>query len=78
MIGKLKYVGKSFGVASLTDGCVYDCLEVDLPFVRVIDDSGEDYLYSIFMPSDMEDLDLCGKWEIVEDKTGILSKYITE
>lgn len=78
MIGKLKYVGKSFGVESLTDGVVYDCLDVDPPFVRVVDDSGEDYLYSITRPSALEDLDLCGKWVIVEDKTGILKKYITE
>lgn len=77
MIGKLKYVGKSFGVESLTDGVVYDCLAVDPPFVRVIDDSGEDYLYSITRPSDLEDLDLCGKWVVVEDETGVLKKHIT-
>ena len=42
MIGKVKYVGKSFGVESLTNGKIYDVLAIDLPFIRIIDDSGED------------------------------------
>lgn len=76
MIGKLRYVGKSFGIESLTNGKVYNCLEIDPPFVRVIDDSDEDYLYSIIGPSSMENPELCGEWVIVEDKTGILKEYI--
>lgn len=66
MIGKVKYVGKSFGVESLTNGKIYDVLAIDLPFIRIIDDSGEDYLYSITKPSSMEDPSLNGKWELVE------------
>ena len=76
MIGKVKYVGKTFGIESLTDGKVYDCLAVDPPFIRVIDDSEEDYLYSIIKPSSMENPDLCGDWVIVEDKNGTLAEYI--
>ena len=76
MIGKVKYIGKSFGVESLTNGKVYDCIGVELPFIRVIDDSDEDYLYSISKPSSMENPNLCGKWVIVEDKKGILGQYI--
>ena len=78
MIGKVRYVGKTFGVESLTDGKIYDCLEVDPPFIRVIDDSGEDYLYSITKPGALEDPDLCGDWVIVEDETGALAKFIKE
>ena len=35
--------------------------------LRVIDDSGEDYLYSAIQPSSLENSTLCGRWEIVED-----------
>ena len=43
---KLKYVGKSFGVDSLTNGKIYEATIEDEDYYRVIDDSGEDYLYS--------------------------------
>ena len=75
-IGKVKYVGKSFGVESLTDGNTYLVVGIEHPFIRVIDDSEEDYLYSITVPSSLEDPSLCGKWEIVEDPTGVLKEYI--
>ena len=64
---KLKYVGKSFGVDSLTNGKIYEATIEDEDYYRVIDDSGEDYLYSAIRPSDMENMELCGKWEIIED-----------
>lgn len=35
--------------------------------LRIIDDSGEDYLYSAVKPSSLEDSTLCGRWRIVED-----------
>ena len=78
MIGKVKYVGKSFGIESLTNGKIYDCIGIELPFIRVIDDSEEDYLYSISKPCSLENPDLYGKWVIVEDKQNILSKYIKD
>ena len=38
---KVKYIGESFGVDSLTDGCVYECVGVegDFGFLRTVDDS---------------------------------------
>ena len=77
-IGTVKYVGKSFGVDSLTDGRIYPVVGVEDGFIRVIDDSGEDYLYSICLPCDMQNPELCGKWEIVDDLTGILEKYLNK
>ena len=77
-IGKVKYVGKTFGIESLTDGRVYRCIDIEPPFIRVIDDSGEDYLYSITEPGALENPELCGKWVIVEDETGALAKFIKE
>lgn len=75
---KVRYVGQSFYVEGLTDGQIYECLGVEGPFLRVIDDSGEDYLYTAVAPGP---LDLRegpgGRWEIVEDDAqGTLRKAI--
>ena len=46
---KVRYKGPSFGIDGLTDGSVYEVLrEVDelTGAFRLIDDSGEEYLYS--------------------------------
>lgn len=67
---KAKYIGKSFGIDGLTNEKVYDVLEVDADSgaLRVIDDSGEDYLYSPVNPKPAAVPDHPGgKWEIVED-----------
>jgi len=63
---KLKYVGPSFGVDSLTDGKIYECLGLDAGLLRIIDDSDEDYLYSV-IPGPMWDASISGRWELVED-----------
>ena len=76
IIGSVKYVGKSFGVECLTDGKIYPVVGIEDEFIRVIDDSDEDYLYSITTPSSLEDLDLCGKWEIVDDPFGVLKEHL--
>lgn len=67
---KLKYVGDSFGVDSLTDGKIYDATVEDNDYYRVIDDSGEDYLYPKVNPLPLWAKDYGatkGKWEIVEE-----------
>lgn len=67
---KLKYVGDSFGVDSLTDGKIYDATVEDNDYYRVIDDSGEDYLYPKVnpLPSWAKDYGATkGKWEIIEE-----------
>ena len=75
---KIKYVGESFGVDSLTDGVVYNC-EIDkfTGGLRVIDDSGEDYLYSPVNPKPLDNSSRGGRFEIVEDdEKGNLAKAI--
>ena len=54
---KLKYIGESFGVDSLTDGKNYEAID-EGDVYRVIYDSGEDCLYSKVnpAPSDTEAL----------------------
>ena len=69
-------MGKSFGVDSLTDGKIYDVVSVEDGFLRVIDDSDEDYLYSCGIPSSLNKTDLCGKWVVIEDSQGILKEHI--
>ena len=65
---KVKYIGESFGVESLTDGIIYEC-EIDKfsGGLRVIDDSGEDYLYSPINPRPLDNSSQGGRFEIVED-----------
>lgn len=63
---KIKYVGESFGVDSLTNGKVYDATEENGMY-RVIDDSGEDYLYSKENPAPLDGRSKGGKWEIIEN-----------
>lgn len=74
-IGKLRYRGESFGAVSLSNGRTYDVIEVltdDL--VRVVDDSEEDYLYSMKNPAPLDGSSRGGKWELVEDYKGIIKK----
>lgn len=51
---KAKYLGKSEGI-SLTENNIYEVLGFENEFIRIMDDTGEDYLY------DPE------KFEIIED-----------
>lgn len=63
---KLKYIGETFGALSLTSGKIYEALD-EGDFYRVIDDSGEDYLYSKVNPRPTDGSSPGGRWEIVEE-----------
>ena len=63
---KIRYIGESFGAVSLTNGKVYEAT-VDDGMYRVIDDSGEDYLYSMQNPAPLDSSSKGGRWEIVEN-----------
>lgn len=66
---KVKYIGESFGIDGLTDGKTYEVTQVDplTGMLRVIDDSGEDYLYSPTKPRPIAINREFGRFEIVED-----------
>lgn len=64
---KIKFVGKSFGVEGLTNGKIYDAKIENEMIYRVVDDSGEDYLYSKTDPGPLDGSSPTGKWEIVEE-----------
>lgn len=63
---KLRYVGPSFGIDSLTNGKIYEVSE-DHGMYRVIDDSGEDYLYSMTNPAPLDGSSPGGRWEKVSE-----------
>lgn len=77
---RVRYVGKSFGIDSLSDGKEYEVLsyEEDSGALRIIDDSGEDYLYNPRDPRPLANPDHPGgKFEIVkDDHLGTLKKAI--
>jgi hypothetical protein len=64
---KLRYVGPTFYAGGgLTNGKVYE-VEIDSSgMFRVIDDSGEDYLYSPDKPGPLDGSTENGHWEKVE------------
>lgn len=66
---KVRYEGKSFGIDSLTDGKVYDVVGVNkfAGALRVVDDSGEDYLYHPNTPKPLCAKESYGRFIIVED-----------
>lgn len=67
---RVRYVGQSFGVDSLTDGKEYEVLELDADSgaLRIIDDSEEDYLYDPINPRPVANSrHPGGRFEIVED-----------
>ena len=67
---KIKYIGESFGAVSLTNGKIYEAekgIGAEEGFYRVIDDSGEDYLYSMSNPAPLDGSGPGGRWEIIED-----------
>lgn len=63
---KLRYLGESFYLFGLTNGKIYEAWpEEDM--YRVIDDSGEDYLYDRINPRPLDGSNNGGRWEIVEE-----------
>lgn len=62
---KIKYVGPSFGVDGLTNGKIYNAIEENGMY-RVIDDSGESYLYSKENPAPLDGSSSGGRWEIIK------------
>ena len=76
---KVKYIGRSYGVDSMTDGKEYEVLEVDklTGALRIVDDSNEDYLYHPKAPKPNGAKEAYGRFEIIEDdEKGSLRKAI--
>lgn len=67
-LGKLRYIGESFGVDGLTNNTIYDCVGISTngEMFSIVDDSGENYMYSIFNPRPADGSSKGGNWEICE------------
>lgn len=48
VLARYKFVGEDAGI-SLTKGVIYDCVGYDkeLGLIRIVDDTGEDYLFKL-------------------------------
>ncbi len=63
---KLKFVGNDSHM-DLTNGQIYDATVEDNDYYRVIDDSGEDYMYTKINPAPLNGSTEGGEWEIIEE-----------
>ena len=76
---RVRYVGQNINWDGLFDGNVYEVLEVDSlsGLLRIVDESGEDYLYHPKIPHNLSKPSIRGRFEIVEDdENGTLDKAI--
>lgn len=57
---KVKYVGSKSSPLSLIKGKLYECTEVleDIQLCRIIDETGEDYLYPIGLFRNVDSVDV--------------------
>lgn len=76
---KVRYVGPNIGVTMLTDGVVYEVVDIEDGLLRVIDDDPDDdtgYLYDPVEPGSLDGT-ITGKFIIIEDDdSGILNQII--
>lgn len=66
---KVKYVGADIGIDGLKNNGIYEVLEIDelTGMLRIVDESGEEYLYSPTKPKAVAGSYNGGKFEIIED-----------
>lgn len=75
-IGRVKYIGETFGVDGLTDQNDYDIVRDEHGALKVVDNSQEDYLYDLGNPRPANGESKGGRFEIIDDFAGVLKKYI--
>lgn len=73
-IGSVKYIGESFGVDSLTNDREYNIVKDKNGDLKVVDDSGEDYLYDLINPRPIDNSSPGGKFYFIDDPQDILQK----
>lgn len=70
----MEYFGESFGVESLTNLKEYDIVRDGCGYPKVVDDSEEDYLYSLDAPAPLAGSSKGVIFKIVDDPSGILER----
>ena len=76
MIGIVKYEGENIAF-DIIDGKEYEVVKIENDMLRIIDESGEDYLYFIKNPNNADKKELMGRWVVVRDITGELQKVLS-
>ncbi len=71
-IGQVIYKGESFGVDGFTNGKVYGVVYDKNKSIKVVDDSGEDYLWDLKNPKPSDGSSSGGKFYIIDDPYKIL------
>ena len=75
---KVRYIGPNQGSDTFTNNKVYPVLGVKVPWIKIIDDSNEDYTYLINEPR-LLDSKVSGNFKIVkDDENGTLKKAFDE
>lgn len=66
---KVRYIGENIGIDGLFNGHTYEVVEIEseIGAIRIIDESGEDYLYSPSKPKSAAGEYKGGRFEVVED-----------
>lgn len=75
-IGKVKYIGETFGLDSLTNGNNYYIVRDETNYPKVVDDSGEDYIYNLQAPAPLDGSSKGGKFYYIDDPTNFLCNYM--
>lgn len=78
---KVKYIGESFyNGFGLTNNKIYTCTNIaeEEECLEIIDDDQEEFLYPIKNPKPLDGSSKGGKWEIIEDPNGLLTKKFKE
>lgn len=74
---EVMYIGESFGPDCLTDKKIYTVIDTFYNYLNVIDDSGNEILYSASNPAPLDGSSPGGKWKIIkDDKDRTLKRYI--
>lgn len=75
---KVKYIGPNIGIDGLFNEKIYEVAEIDelSGMLRIIDESGEDYLYDPKCPRAIAGKYEGGKFEIVADINDTLKNAI--
>ena len=66
---RVRYLGPDIGIDGLLDNHEYEVLGVDeiCGYLRVVDESGEDYLYHPIWPQPVAGIYGGGRFQIIED-----------
>lgn len=74
-IGKVKYIGETFGIEGLTNMKEYNIVRDRDRNVKVVDDSDEDYIYSLINPRPLDGSSVGGTFYIIDDPNEELKGY---